>query len=109
MTSEENFQIIKKIETETAKKEADQKEKENIKKEAVTKARKEKAAIKRKQKKLVIKRIKSNPKLLTVSLETFSSILPDRLRWKRMHHVTPEETPVALVQLKMVFPAIKWC
>ena len=27
MTSEENFQIIKKIETETAKKEADQKEK----------------------------------------------------------------------------------
>ena len=40
MTSEENFQIIKKIETETAKKEADQKEKENIKKEAVTKARK---------------------------------------------------------------------
>ena len=63
MTSEENFQIIKKIETETAKKEADQKEKENIKKEAVTKARKEKAAIKRKQKKHVIKRIKSNPKL----------------------------------------------
>ena len=51
MTSEKNFQIIKKIETETAKKEADQKEKENIKKEAVTKARKEKAAIKRKQKK----------------------------------------------------------
>ena len=32
MTSEENFQIIKKIETETAKKEADQKKKENIKK-----------------------------------------------------------------------------
>ena len=49
MTSEENFQNIKKIETETAKKEADQKEKEYIKKEAVTKARKEKAAIKRKQ------------------------------------------------------------
>ena len=48
MTSEENFQIIKKIEIETAKKEADKKEKENIKKEAVTKARKEKAAIKRK-------------------------------------------------------------
>ena len=56
MTSEENFQIIKKIETETAKKEADQKEKENIKKEAVMKARKEKAAIKRKQKKHVIKK-----------------------------------------------------
>ena len=31
MTSEEKFQIIKKIETETAKKEADQKEKEKIK------------------------------------------------------------------------------
>ena len=31
MTSEENFQIIEKIETETAEKEADQKEKENIK------------------------------------------------------------------------------
>ena len=46
MTSEENFQIIKQIETETAKKEADQKEKENIKKEAVMKARKEKAATK---------------------------------------------------------------
>ena len=30
MTSEENFQIIKKIETESAKKQADQKEKENI-------------------------------------------------------------------------------
>ena len=64
MTSEENFQIIKKIETETAIKQADQKEKENIKKEAVTKARKEKAAIKRKkEKKNVIKKIKSNPKL----------------------------------------------
>ena len=63
MTREENFQIIKKIETETAKKEDDQKEKENIKKEAVTKARKEKAAIKRKQKKHVMKKIKSNPKL----------------------------------------------
>ena len=63
MTSKENFQIIKTIETETAKKEADQKEKENIKKEAVTKARREKTAIKRKQKKHVIKKIKSNPKL----------------------------------------------
>ena len=63
MTSEENFQIIKKIETETALKQADQKEKENIKNEAVMKARKEKAAIKRKQKKHVIKKIKSNPEL----------------------------------------------
>ena len=63
MTSDENFEIVKKIETETAKKEADQKQKENIKKEAVTKFRKEKAAIKRKQKKNVVKKIKSNPKL----------------------------------------------
>ena len=63
MTSDENFEIIKKIETETAKKEADQKQKENVKKEAVTKFRKEKAAIKRKQKKNVVKKIKSNPKL----------------------------------------------
>ena len=63
MTSDENFEIVKKIETETAKKETDQKQKENIKKEAVTKFRKEKAAIKRKQKKNVIKKIKSNPKL----------------------------------------------
>ena len=55
MTSDENFEIVKKIETETAKKEADQKQKENIKKEAVTKFRKEKAAIKRKQKKNVKK------------------------------------------------------
>ena len=56
MTSDENFEIVKKIETETAKKEADQKQKENIKKEAVTKFRKEKAAIKRKQKKNVVKK-----------------------------------------------------
>ena len=63
MTSDENFEIIKRIEQETAKKEAAEKEKENIKKEAVTKARKEKAAIKRKQKKNGVKKIKSNPKL----------------------------------------------
>ena len=63
MTSDENFEIIQGIETETAKKEADQKQKENIKKEAVTKFRKEKAVIKRKQKKNVVKKIKSNPKL----------------------------------------------
>ena len=53
MTSEENFQIIKKIETETAKKEANQIEKENIKKEAMVKARKEKVAIKRKQRNML--------------------------------------------------------
>ena len=63
MTSDENFEIIKEIEAENAKKEDIQKEKENIEKEAVAKARKVKAAIKRKQKKNVIKKIKSNPKL----------------------------------------------
>ena len=51
------------IEQENAKQEADQKEKENIKKEAVMKHRKVKAAIKRKQVKNVAKKIKSNPKL----------------------------------------------
>ena len=40
MTSDENFEIIQRIPTKTAKKEADQKEKENIKKEAVMKTRK---------------------------------------------------------------------
>ena len=42
MTSEEYFQIIKKIETETAIKEADQKEKENIKKRSSNKSQKRK-------------------------------------------------------------------
>ena len=55
MTSDENFKIIQKIETENAKKEGIQKEKENIKKKAVAKARKVKATIKRKQKKKVTK------------------------------------------------------
>ena len=54
MTSEENFQIIKKIETETAKKEADEKEKENIKKRSSDESQK---------RKYVVKKIKSNPKL----------------------------------------------
>ena len=49
-TSDENFEIIQRIPTKTAKEEADQKEKENIKKEAVMKTRK-KVVIKRKQKK----------------------------------------------------------
>ena len=52
MTSDENFEIIKRIEQETAKKEAAEKEKENIKKEAMAKARK----IKMKQKKNVVKK-----------------------------------------------------
>ena len=80
MTFDENFEIIKEIEIETAKKEAEQKQKEIVKKEAVTKFRKEKAAIKRKQKKNVLRRMKSNPKLETVSLERRTSGLADRLR-----------------------------
>ena len=52
MTSDENFEIIKRIEQETVKKEAVEKEKENIKKEAVAKARKIKAVQKRKQKEI---------------------------------------------------------
>ena len=63
MTNDANFKIIQKIEAENAKKEEIQKEKENIKKEAVAKARRVKAAIERKQKKHVVKKIKSNPKL----------------------------------------------
>ena len=63
MTSDENFEIIKRIEQETAKKESAEKEKENIKKEAVVKARKIKAEQKRKQKENTVKKIKSNPKL----------------------------------------------
>ena len=63
MTSDENFEIIKRIEQETAKKETDQKEKENILKEAVAKASKIKAIQKRKQKKNAVKKIKPNPKL----------------------------------------------
>ena len=63
MTTDENFKIVKEIETENAKKELIKKEKEKIKTEAVMKARKEKAAIKRKAKKNVGKKIKSNPKL----------------------------------------------
>ena len=63
MTNDANFKIIQKIEAENAKKEEIQKEKENIKKEAVAKARRVNAAIKRKQKKHVVKKIKSNIKL----------------------------------------------
>ena len=64
MTSDENFEIIKRIEQETAKKkEAAEKEKENIKKEAVAKARKIKAVQKRKQKENTVRKLKSNPKL----------------------------------------------
>ena len=40
MTTDENFKIVKEIETENAKKELIKKEKEKIKTEAVVKARK---------------------------------------------------------------------
>ena len=63
MTIDENFKIVKEITTENAKKELIKKEKDKIKTEAIAKARKEKAAIKRKAKKNVGKKIKSNPKL----------------------------------------------
>ena len=56
MTTDQNFEIVKEIETENAKKELIKKEKEKIKTEAVTKARKEKAAIKRKQRKILVKK-----------------------------------------------------
>ena len=55
MTTDENFKIVKEIETENAKKELIKKEKEK-KTEAVTKARKEKAAIKRKAKKMLVQK-----------------------------------------------------
>ena len=60
MTSDE---IIKKNGNRNCKKEADQKEKENIKKEAVAKARKIRAVQKKKTKENSVKKIKSNPKL----------------------------------------------
>ena len=56
MTSDENFEIIKRIETETAKKEADQKQKENIKKEAVMKFRKERQQLKENKRKMLLKK-----------------------------------------------------
>ena len=63
MTTDETFKIVKEIETENAKKELIKKEKEKIKTEAVAKARKINAAKKRKAKKNVGKKIKSNPNL----------------------------------------------
>ena len=62
MTTKENFKIVKRIESENAKKELDKKKKEGIISQALAKARKTKALKKRKAKKNV-KKIKSNPKL----------------------------------------------
>ena len=78
MTSDENFQIIKRIEIETEKRKYTKNEKENIQKNTVAKARKIKATMKTKAQRNGVK--KSNPKLSIVSLETFTSILPDWLR-----------------------------
>ena len=50
MTSDENFEIIKRIEQETAKKEAAEKEKENIEKEAVAESKKNKSSTEQKTK-----------------------------------------------------------
>ena len=58
MTTDENFKIVKEIETENAKKELIKKEKEKIKTEAVTKARKEKKRLqlKEKQRKMLVRK-----------------------------------------------------
>ena len=62
MTTKENFKIIKRTESENAKKELDKKKKEGIITQALAKARKTKVLKKGKAKKNV-KKIKSNPKL----------------------------------------------
>ena len=62
MITKENFKIVKRIESENAKKELDKKRKEGIISQALAKARKTKALKKGKAKKNV-KKIKSNPKL----------------------------------------------
>ena len=62
MTTKENFKIVKRIESENAKKELDKKKKEVIISQAFAKERKTKALKKGKAKKNV-KKIKSNPKL----------------------------------------------
>ena len=62
MTTKENFIIVKRIESENAKKELDKKKKEGIISQALAKERKTKALKKGKAKKNV-KKIKSNPKL----------------------------------------------
>ena len=56
MTTDENFKIVKEIENENAKKELIKKEKEKIKTEAVTKARKKRLQLKEKQRKMLVKK-----------------------------------------------------
>ena len=59
MTSDVNYKIIKRIETETAK----EIKKEKVTNETLAKTKKEKAIAKRKAKQHVIQKIKANPKL----------------------------------------------
>ena len=63
MTTDASFEIVKRVEAETAKKQADKEENEQVAKEAIAKNKKAKAKknpIKRKPR---IRAIKSNPKL----------------------------------------------
>ena len=67
MTTDENFDTVKRIETETAKKKADKEDDQKVAKEAVSKNKKLRAQKKKLVKKAVkkprITAIKSNPKL----------------------------------------------
>ena len=63
MTSDPNLATVKRIEKETAKKGKIKKEKEGISNETLAKFKKEQAIKKRKIKRKVVKKIKSNPKL----------------------------------------------
>ena len=67
MTTDENFDTVKRIETETAKKKADKEDDQKVAKEAVSKNKKLRAQKKKLVKKAVkkprIRAIKSNPKL----------------------------------------------
>ena len=67
MTTDENFDTVKRIETETAKKKADKEDVQKVAKEAVSKNKKLRAQKKKLVKKAVkkprIRAIKNNPKL----------------------------------------------
>ena len=66
MTSNENFDIVKRIETETAIKKSEKEDDDRVAKDAVAKNKKIRAQKKKKapvKKPRAIKRIKSNPKL----------------------------------------------
>ena len=82
MTTDENFKIVKEIETENSKKELIKKEKEKIKTEAVTKATKEKAAIKRKAKKNVGKKNKIKPQAVNCVAWNFYQLTARSVKMK---------------------------